>query len=558
MNFRRVFLQLFVAILIAPSAFSQVGVGVVNPQYMLDVRGQIRMRFDSTNQLYPALIFNKINNEPAFSLEAVSDSAVGFLPILPIAFNQPRSAIVLNQFKGRLGLQRESSSFSTPSILDPQYPLHVRTSDSIGLFLERPLNSGLFPSVGSGSGILIRNGQFYTGAIRVINSSSLSADMRFYVGGSNTISDLKERFTILSNGNTGINQTNPQARLHVSTLDTTIGLFSNTTALATGVKSQILLGTGNYYTGVVGTRGTGPNEAAMFFSTYSSSQPGDLLERLTISDIGKIGINKNNPDFRLHVSDADSSVVAIENSTTLANTVKTQLLLKTGNYFTGAIGTRGASSNAAAFYISTFSGTQSSLLRERFTILDNGNTGIGTNAPTALLDVNGTVRLRNGAANGAVLTSDANGNATWQSLPAARGFTVYTNGTQNFTGSSFRTVRFLGTEYEQNISFNDSVMIAPLDGIYHFNFSLNNIGYSVPGAGMSDLISFRLLSSTNQTRFFIYPIRGETNGQLFFTGSTDLYLVAGEAVKFQMALPDATSGASVFSGINNFSCHLVR
>ncbi len=53
---------------------------------------------------------------------------------------------------------------------------------------------------------------------------------------------------------------------------------------------------------------------------------------------------------------------------------------------------------------------------ERLTILGDGKIGIGTNAPTALLDVNGSLRFRNGATNNYVLKSDANGNATWQAL----------------------------------------------------------------------------------------------------------------------------------------------
>ncbi|MES2649827.1 MAG: hypothetical protein V4717_23320 [Bacteroidota bacterium] len=44
----------------------------------------------------------------------------------------------------------------------------------------------------------------------------------------------------------------------------------------------------------------------------------------------------------------------------------------------------------------------------------NGYVGVNTNSPTAQLDINGTFRLRNnGAAAGHVLTSDANGNASW-------------------------------------------------------------------------------------------------------------------------------------------------
>jgi hypothetical protein len=51
-----------------------------------------------------------------------------------------------------------------------------------------------------------------------------------------------------------------------------------------------------------------------------------------------------------------------------------------------------------------------------FTVKPDGNVGVGTNAPTANLDLAGTLRLRNGAAAGAVLTSDASGNATWGTL----------------------------------------------------------------------------------------------------------------------------------------------
>ncbi|MEZ5002176.1 MAG: tail fiber domain-containing protein [Chitinophagales bacterium] len=45
--------------------------------------------------------------------------------------------------------------------------------------------------------------------------------------------------------------------------------------------------------------------------------------------------------------------------------------------------------------------------------------GIGTNDPTTRLDINGQIRVRGGAPSlGKVLTSDANGLATWQDIPA--------------------------------------------------------------------------------------------------------------------------------------------
>lgn len=76
---------------------------------------------------------------------------------------------------------------------------------------------------------------------------------------------------------------------------------------------------------------------------------------------------------------------------------------------------------------------------ERFVIQQTGNVGIGTHNPVAKLDVAGTVKIADGSqAAGKVLTSDANGLATW-TTPAggssnlangtAVGNTTYWNGT---------------------------------------------------------------------------------------------------------------------------------
>jgi len=54
--------------------------------------------------------------------------------------------------------------------------------------------------------------------------------------------------------------------------------------------------------------------------------------------------------------------------------------------------------------------------KERLKISADGYIGIGTSSPKALLDVAGTLRFRDGAADGYVLKSDALGNASWQAL----------------------------------------------------------------------------------------------------------------------------------------------
>lgn len=82
--------------------------------------------------------------------------------------------------------------------------------------------------------------------------------------------------------------------------------------------------------------------------------------------------------------------------------------------------------------------------------------GIGTNSPTAPLDVNGTVRIRGGnPAEGAVLTSDANGNASWQSKSQpslGAGLAAF----QVLPKSSLEKVKFVvSTGYdESHVQFN--------------------------------------------------------------------------------------------------------
>jgi hypothetical protein len=55
----------------------------------------------------------------------------------------------------------------------------------------------------------------------------------------------------------------------------------------------------------------------------------------------------------------------------------------------------------------------------------NGRTGLGLNAPDARLDVNGQVKIRGGSPGlGKVLTSDATGLASWQTIPATQAPTL--------------------------------------------------------------------------------------------------------------------------------------
>jgi hypothetical protein len=107
-----------------------------------------------------------------------------------------------------------------------------------------------------------------------------------------------------------------------------------------------------------------------------------------------VGIGETNPTAgKLQVKAADSAVLLIQNTASALNT-KTALFYKSDNNYSGGIATI---QTAPSFYrmgLFTFGGAAASGLKERMSILDDGNVGIGTTTPNYLLDINGRARLR--------------------------------------------------------------------------------------------------------------------------------------------------------------------
>jgi hypothetical protein len=91
-----------------------------------------------------------------------------------------------------------------------------------------------------------------------------------------------------------------------------------------------------------------------------------------------------------------------------------------------------------------------------FTVLANGNVGIGTVAPTQKLDVNGQLRIRGGnPAAGSVLTSDADGVASWQapSAVATPTFRYVTGGDATIVPADYGNVVIINVPTNNNIIF---------------------------------------------------------------------------------------------------------
>jgi hypothetical protein len=135
-----------------------------------------------------------------------------------------------------------------------------------------------------------------------------------------------------------------------------------------------------------------------------------------------VGIGETNPtESKLQVKTADSAVLLIQNTATALNT-KTGLFYKSDNNYSGSIATIQTAPNFYRMGLFTFGGPVTGLI-ERVSILDGGNVGIGTTTPTAKLEVAGTLKISNGTQGvNKVLTSDALGNATWQTIGTKAGY----------------------------------------------------------------------------------------------------------------------------------------
>jgi hypothetical protein len=103
--------------------------------------------------------------------------------------------------------------------------------------------------------------------------------------------------------NVGIGTTPTASMLTVQAPGSGLLSLRNSNPLANGVSAALIFGGSNYTTGIIQTIGTSSSNARMAFTTGYSFSGGvsNLVERLTISNAGNIGININAPAARLHI-----------------------------------------------------------------------------------------------------------------------------------------------------------------------------------------------------------------------------------------------------------------
>lgn len=288
--------------------------------------------------------------------------------------------------------------------------------------------------------------------------------------------------------NVGIGTTTPLAALHIAGGDET-AIIENQNPLGAAVTTSLVFKAGtnyvsNSYTGAIKTRGSGTFSARMGFYTGVSNTPAGLLERMTITNEGLVGIGTNTPEARFHVNAGYSgnttanlnTVILIENDDHGYLQFLTPATKEGGIMFGNPNGTA-----QGGMYYNNPANPEGLDFRTngnnvRMTIDNAGNTGIATTDPTAKLDVNGNFRLRgNSPIAGAILRSADNlGNTSWQRPTAFKASGLYGGVTQTMPIGPWTKVLFGSAEYNEGLNYSplSGSFVAPVAGIYHFDVQL--------------------------------------------------------------------------------------
>jgi hypothetical protein len=198
------------------------------------------------------------------------------------------------------------------------------------------------------------------------------------------------------------------------------------TKLAAGTDNQVLTtvaGVPTWSAGSAGWNLTGNagTDPALNFVGTTDAQPLRFatgvgsVERMRISETGNVGIGTATPSSPLHVASTGNRVNTIDGSNTIGTWSEIRNT-STGGQIFGMVSTGSANGEGAGKLLFTknnlFGSNAGTIMAFDWA---TANVGIGTSAPAAKVDIIGTIKITDGTqAAGRVLTSDANGVATWQ------------------------------------------------------------------------------------------------------------------------------------------------
>jgi hypothetical protein len=275
----------------------------------------------------------------------------------------------------------------------------------------------------------------------------------------------------------------------------------------------------------------------------------------------KTGIGTNSPSNMLEVISAvgpssSASILGTNNGTTgtaiIGSSAASNTSAVTG-YSTNGYGVQGYTNNNIGVSGLTSTGTA---------LYAVSNSGYA-------LQVSGNLKFAGGNTNpslGAVLTSDATGNATWKKSNVAF-LGLGTLGT-SFAAGVFKKVEFVNESYDlQNnleiysgsVTATSSVFTAPVSGIYHFS---SVIHFSAPNSILIRHAQIKLVKNSSALATHIgHPYNYDSNsGSIYLQITGDFHLNANDKVWIEAAqfyAGNVPVGLNTSNNDARFSGHLV-
>jgi len=266
----------------------------------------------------------------------------------------------------------------------------------------------------------------------------------------------------------------------------------------TGAVKQFLTSTGT------GSAATAPQWSAIDATDIPWASPGAIGATAastgaftSITTTGNIGIASTDPGYKLDVATSGPGLqvaARMQNNTTAANNSGVQTIYAANRSTSGLTEVAGIgglitdTSDSAYKGALVLSTANSAAPAERVRIDANGNVGIGTTAPATALDISGQIKIQGGAPGvGKVLTSDADGLATWSSaaVGSITGVTAGSGLTGGGTSGSVTLNADVGTTANKLVQLDASAKLPAIDGSALTNLSPGNLStaVSVPKGG---------------------------------------------------------------------------
>ena len=206
--------------------------------------------------------------------------------------------------------------------------------------------------------------------------------------------------------------------------------------------------------------------------------------KVTIQRSGNVGLGTNLPNGRLHIYEATGTTVNGNNGSLILehgnSGGQSSILFKSKvnagsdyGYISYTDNNGGASGEASLLTI----GNQNDA-EDHIALMPTGNVGIGTQTPSAKLEVNGRIRITDGSqAEGRVLTSDANGYAVWKPAEVRRDFRPY--GKPTYLWDGVDPVNDKGGDPQSQLSIRGAANFSKYNGFVKWGnkcmFSLGNL-----------------------------------------------------------------------------------